>query len=110
MIFLKSKKVDVNMKFVDELVRGYFSCLKENSISLNCSEVSELLRYSVCKLLGLQSKGYNDKIEEMSKLVVNSLQGVVSRYSINDMTEEYKTGILEACVHCMEMSRKKVLN
>lgn len=110
MVFLKSKKVDVNMKLVDELVRGYFRCLRENSISLNCSEVSELLRYSVCKLLKLQSKGYNNRIEETSKLVVNSLSGVVSRYNIDTMSDEYKTGILEACVHCMEMSRKKVLN
>lgn len=110
MIFIKSKKVDINMKFVNDIVKAYFECLRENNLSLSCSEISELLRYSMCKILNLQSKGYSNKIEESSKIVVNSLSILLKNYNIDDMTNDYKSGLLEACVHCMEMSRKEVLS
>ena len=109
MIFLKSKKVDINMKFVNEIVKSYFSCIRSNNFVLSCSEISELLRYSLCRLLGLKAKGYSSKICSLSDIVVDSLSGLFNNYNISDLTNEYKSGLLEACVHCMEMSRKQVL-
>jgi hypothetical protein len=109
MIIKKTTKVDVNMKLVDEIVRAYFACLKENKLKLSCSEISELMRYSMCKMLNLQSKGYSAKVEECSKLVVNSISCILQRYNVNELSSDYKAGLLEACVHCMELSRKKVI-
>ena len=107
MIFIKKTKEDINMKFVDEVVRAYFSCLKSKDFVLSASEISELLRHSMCKLLSLESKGASSKIENYSKFIVNSLCGILKSYNIDEMSDDYKKGLLEACVHCMEMSRKK---
>ena len=96
------------MTFVDKIVRAYFKCLKENRLDLTCSEIAELLRYSMCKLLDLQSKGYSERIENLSYTVIDALTPVVDDFNVDDMTFEYKTGLLEACIHAMEMSRKKV--
>lgn len=98
------------MKFVNEVVKSYFECIRTNNLVLSYSEISELLRYSMCRMLGLQSKGYSRKIEETSKIIVNSLSDLLKNYNIEEMTTEYKSGLLEACVHCMEMSRKQVLS
>ena len=101
------RKSNVSLKLVDDIVQAYFGCITENNMVMSCSEISELLRHSMCKLLGLQSKGYDKKIEEYSKIVVNNLNGVVD---VSGKSDSYKKGLLEACVHAMEMSRKKVLS
>lgn len=108
MIFVKRQKENINMTFVDKIVRAYFKCLKENRLDLTCSEIAELLRYSMCKLLDLQSNGYSVKIENLSYTVIEELVQVLDDFNVKDMTFEYKTGLLEACIHAMEMSRKKV--
>lgn len=108
MIFVKKQKENINMVFVDKIVRSYFKCLKENNWSLTCSEIAELLRFSMCRLLDLRSKGYSEKIENLSYSVIDALTPVVDDFNIDDMTFEYKTGLLEACIHAMEMSRKRV--
>lgn len=76
MLFKKSKE-DINMKFVHKIVKAYFECLRNGNFKLNYSEISELLRHSMCKLLGLSSNGYNCKIENYSDIVVNHLDNVV---------------------------------
>lgn len=108
MIFVKKQKEDINMRFVDSIVKRYFKCIRDNNFNLTCSEISELLRYSMCRLLNLQSKGYSIQIENLSNIIVSDLSEVVSSYNVNDMTFAYRTGLLEACIHAMEMSRKKV--
>lgn len=110
MVFIKSNKVNINMKFVDEIVKAYFKCIKDSNLSLSCSDISELLRYTMCVLLDLDTKGYSRKIEETSKIIVNSLGDILNRYNVSEMTDDYKSGLLESCVHCMEMSRKQVLS
>lgn len=108
MMFFKKSKEDVNMKLVDLIVKSYFACLRSNNIILNYSEISELLRHSMCKLLGLSSNGYSCKIENYSDIVVNHLVNETKTFNISEMTNDYKKGLLEACVHCMEMSRKRL--
>lgn len=110
MMLLKKAKLDINMKFVNDIVTNYFTILRGSNFQLNCSEISELLRHSMCRLLGLSSNGYTCKIEKYSDIVVESLSDVIKKYNLNEMTDEYKKGLLEACVHCMEMSRKKADN
>ena len=36
MIFVKKQKENINMVFVDKIVRSYFKCLKENSCDFLC--------------------------------------------------------------------------
>lgn len=108
MIFVKKQKENINMKFVDKIVRAYFECLKQYNWDLTCSEISELLRFSMCRVLDLKSKGYSEKIEDLSYSVIDALVPVLDNFNVNELTFEYKTGLLEACIHAMEMARKKV--
>lgn len=100
-----SKKSVVEFSFIDSCVRAFFSSIRGSSFS--GIEVSELFRYSMCRLLGLKSMYATKRVEEMSKIVVNSIKPLCVRYDFDNYSEVEKQGILEACVHCMEMSRKR---
>ena len=78
------------------------------NLVLTYSEVSELLRYSICGILDLKSKGYSKKIEEFSKLVQNNISGIVLDCIPLSSSEDVRMGFLEACVHSMELSRERV--
>lgn len=110
MMLLKKAKLDINMRFVNDIVTTYFKTLRGSNFRLNCSEISELLRHSMCRLLGLSSNGCTYKIEKYSNTVVESLSDIIKKYNLDEMSDEYKKGLLEACVHCMELSRKKADN
>lgn len=109
MLFVKKSKTNTNDMYIDALVKGYFDYVKKNTPSnLSGSEVSELLRCSICRLFELETKGYTKRIEDLSEGVVASLDKVARRYNLFAKSKDYKMGLLEACVHCMEMSRKEV--
>lgn len=108
MLLLRSRKTGIDMKIINTVVRAYFECIKTNNLVLSYSEVSELLRYSICSILDLQSKGYSRKIEEYSKLVKSEINGVVLDNIPLSSSEDVRMGFLEACVHSMEMSRERV--
>jgi hypothetical protein len=110
MFFIKKSKEDVNETCINEIVFTYFSYLKSDSMlrtTICGEEISELLRYSICVILKLETKGYSARLEELSKSVCNILRPVINKYNIESKSHEYRQGLLEACVHCMEMSRKK---
>lgn len=110
MLFIKKSKENVNETCINEIVFTYFSYLKSNTTlraTICGEEISELMRFSICILLGLETKGYSAGLEELSKSVCNILRPVINKYNIESKSYEYRQGLLEACVHCMEMSRKK---
>ena len=110
MLFLKRSRVDINMKIVDLIVKEYFTYLKRLNCELNCSEISELLRHSMCRLLNLESNGYSKRISELSKGVCNALRPLILEHKLTNYSDDYRKGILESCVHCMEMAKSKVLS
>ena len=61
----------------------------------------------MCLVLNLQTKGYSTRIEIIANSYVKELKPLFKGYNIENRTIEYKQGVLEACVHCMEMSRKR---
>lgn len=109
MIFIKKPKENIDMKLVDDLVRAYFSYLKNLNEPLNYIEISELLRYSICQVLNLPTKGYSETIDKLSHNLQINLKSILDSYNLGNVSDDYKKGLLEACVHCMEMSRKRVL-
>lgn len=108
MILKTKNKVLVDEKAYKGVVSNYFNFLRSNSISLDEFEISELLRYSLCVSLGLETKGFNTFIEDFSKGYVKLLRKELKQKGVLNQTDEYKKGFLEACIHCIEFSRKKV--
>lgn len=107
MVLIKRMKQTGNMELIKELVEVYFSYIKEHFDFLNGAEISELLRFSMCKCLGLSTVSCVEFEETFAKGVIETLNNVLVRYKYPDASEEYKMGLLEGCVHCMEMARKK---
>ena len=93
-----------NMEFVRKCVYEYFLAVED--IPLTGCEVSEIFRHSMCKLLGLNSQSSTELVGEVADIVISRLRPLVSRYNLS-ADIEYRQGVLEACVHTMEMSRKK---
>lgn len=106
MVLIRRVREDVNFDFVNECVRTYLRQIR--GVALTYSEVSELLRHSICVLFDLESRPINERMEQLSKIVVNVLKPVVEKYNMTGKSENYYQGLLEACVHCMELSRKKL--
>lgn len=88
---------------VDRIVREYFKCVRGIGVDLSCSEITELFRHSLCVILGLDSMPSSVKIGSLTSTVVRALSGVVMSVRIAD-----KAALLEACVTCMDMSRRYV--
>lgn len=108
-MFITKKKPNIDMAIIDELVHSYLSYIKGLGEEFTCSEISELFRYSMCRALSLETKGYSERIERIGVGTCNRLWSVLDKYNIFNQSEDFRKGLLEACVHCMEMSRKRVL-
>lgn len=91
------------------IVMRYFDFLNKEYPSIGLDSISELLRNSLCKYFGLQTKGYTPELEEASDICVQALMPIFDRYKLNDITTESKIGLLEACVHCIELSKERVI-
>ena len=108
MFLLKTKPKNlVEREVYDGVMREYFKYLKSLTIRLDYQEMSELLRHSVCLALDLQSRGTTTKLQVMSSVLSERLKKVMPR-GIESKSTEYKQGVLEACVHCIEMTRRRV--
>lgn len=108
LLFKSASKTDINTTVFDAVIREYFKVLRELNVALNTQEVSELLRYSVCRALGLQSLGTTTKLQILSDKVYVRLINPLKEQGVYEKSIEYKQGVLEACVHCMEMTRRSV--
>lgn len=106
MVLLKNKNKCNDNALVTIIVRKYFEYLRLNKFNLNCDEIAELLRYSMCIALNLSSKGFNTKVEEYGVDCAKSLKSILS--GVDNKSEDFRQGILEACVHSMQMSLSRV--
>ena len=69
--------------------------------------MSEMLRYCICEVLGLDTIYADSYIRENSFVFEQQLKIIMNKNGVFKESTEYKQGLLEACVHCIEMSRKK---
>lgn len=100
MVLMKSSCSNRDM--VSSIVRSYFGYIRGSNLTYD--EIAELLRYSMCVALDLNSKGFNTRIEESGKECSKYIRNIVQDFDILDKSEDYRQGLLEACVHSMQMS------
>lgn len=106
MIFTSKKQVTCDKDLHKELTSVYLDYLLANNVDLKSGkEVSELFRYSLCRLLGLRTKEATNFIEKHYGLVQPCLVVVLNKHGVQKESEEYKQGVVESCVHTIEMTR-----
>lgn len=107
MILIKSKGNCVDEKIYKSIVEKYFEFIRTYNEDLGAYDISELLRYSLCKYFNLESKGSKVNIEIESDRCVQYLKSTLDSFDFSGKSNEYKSGVLEACVHCIELSRER---
>ena len=90
MMTIKRNSSGVSDECYKDFVREYLDYVSKYHANLNAQAISELLRYS------------------LSKNCISHLSPLVEKYNLRDKSVEYRMGFLEACVHCIEFSRKKI--
>lgn len=108
MMTIKRNSSGVSDECYKDFVREYLDYVSKYHANLNAQAISELLRYSICSLLDLESTSNNSYIKSLSKNCISHLSPLVEKYNLRDKSVEYRMGFLEACVHCIEFSRKKI--
>ena len=107
MLFRVSKN-KFNTTLCEEIVRSYFAYLKDRSIRITSSnDIVELMRYSLCVALDLDSDINLEKLLYLSTGCINEFKIVLNKHDILGKSNSFKQGVLEACVHGMEMSRER---
>lgn len=72
--------------------------------------ISEGYRNSLCILLDLETEASTYLVKKYENKFVNILKPVYNRYNLGQYSMSERKGILEACIHCIEKSRKLVNN
>lgn len=106
---IMSKKQKPPIKPVDTLVHCYLDYVKSLGEELTCSEISEILRYSLCVAQGLETKGYSERVEALGVGATTVLKGVLTQENLDNISADMKRGLLEACVLSIESARNRVL-
>ena len=70
--------------------------------------ISEGYRHSLCLLLGLETEASTYLVKKYESKFVDVLRPVYNKYNLCQYSMEKRKGILEACIHCIEKSRKLV--
>lgn len=89
------------------IVRKYLSWVVKYYPNADEKFISELLRYSLCVLLKLESKSSNGVVTEVAEDCIKHLRHDIKRTNILTKSLESRQAFLEACVHCIEFTRKR---
>jgi len=89
------------------LTRTYLSYLDEDTLQfMNTATTIELFRHSLCLALELKSKEADifiaDKANEVSRILVDKVEEMDGKF-----TDADKHGVLEACIHILELTMQK---
>lgn len=94
----------------DALTREYLAFCKtyvsEDAINTG-DKIVEMFRYGMCEALKLPSQGYLAIPPKAQVELVKRLSNVLNAYGALHFPEDARQGILEACVHSIEMSRER---
>ncbi len=110
MFILPKKQVTTDgVAFVKEATKAYFAHLKQLGLDFTGLEISELYRHSMCVVLELESElSTHYDLKDYEQGVVKTLKPIVKRYGFLEKEKGYRQGVLEACVHGVEFTRKVV--
>ena len=106
MLFVRAKNKDYEVVY-KKILSIYFEFLHRSNLNLTPIGISELLRYALCEALGLESISADPYIAINAFSLVQEFKVVLNFYDIYSKSIDYKQGLLEACIHCIEMSREK---
>ena len=106
-MFLIQKKNKPYEVIYKDVLNAYFKYLRNNNLSLSPKGMSEMLRYSLCEVLSLDTIYADIYIKNNSYIFIQQLKRIMNTHNVLNKSKEYRQGLLEACVHCIEMSRKK---
>lgn len=96
-------------RIVDDLMHTFFNEGKKFNIYVDTADVSEFLRYTLCLALDLESTSvYTARPKEVKTMVEKFKEVLLARKFPKKSTKKYKQGILEACVHSIEIARKNI--
>ena len=104
-MLLKTKKVVDYEVIYKDILKTYFDFLNLRTLELTPIGVSEFLRYSLCTALGLSTISSHIYIDNNSFRLIQEFKIVLNKYDVYSKNIQYKQGLLEACVHCIELSR-----
>jgi hypothetical protein len=101
------------------LTKEYFALLKKykdnpnftsemNLLSINSEACMELYRHSLCVALGLESNLSYKELTPVVDIFVTDLSKVIDLNQILDKSTDFKKGFLEACMHCIVMTRNQM--
>ena len=112
MLFVKKVDKSVDMELVNEIVRAYLDGIRANqgvaNIDLSGKDIVELFRYCLCRALDLQTKENILGGEEFYQAVGHDLlMPIVTSGNLYAMSTEHRHGLLEACIHCLVLARKR---
>ena len=88
-----------------EVMTVYLEYMKEFNIPIRYT--MELLRYSICVSLDLDTKEASDEVRGFSVSLIKKLRKIFKDFRINSMDIEKRQGILEMCVHTISITLKK---
>lgn len=91
------------------IVKSYIEYLKrtygdDSEFTTNAFMMQELLRQALCVGFGLPSTGATEKVRDES---LKCADAILEGYDISEWSEEYKKGVLEACMHCIALTTEK---
>lgn len=115
MFISKKHKIDNIEDIFIDMTRTYLNSITEVVSSEDLSKynestylISEGYRYSLCLLFELETEASTYLVEKYGKQFANILKPIYNKYELYKYDSEKKKGILEACIHCIEKSRKLV--
>lgn len=92
------------------LVRKYLKWVVKYYPNADERFISELLRYSLCELLRLESQSANRVVKEVSVSCIGYLRRDIQKAGIVNKPLDMRQAYLESCVHCIEFTRKRCIN
>lgn len=92
------------------LVRRYLNWVVKYYPNADERFISELLRYSLCELLRLETQSASGVVKEVSVSCISYLKRDIQKADILDKPLDIRQAYLEACVHCIEFTRKRCIN
>ena len=106
MHFIKKQVKNLNTELYKIIMESYMNYTQKFNFS-NSFLMSDLLRHSLCNVLNLEStascKAVQGYVDECSCM----LRNVIPVTYISNSSKVQREALLEACVHCIEMSIKK---
>lgn len=106
MHFIRKQVKNLNTELYKNIMERYIDYAQKFNFSSSFL-MSDLLRHSLCNVLDLESTASCEAVEGYVDECSSVLRKVIPVTYLNNSSKIQKEALLEACVHCIEMSIKK---